>query len=220
MHEALARIKGGKIMKSFFSAFVKSAKEFTNIRCLTITGIFIAISMILEMYSINLQFVKINFAFLAIAVIGMLFGPTVGFFAGLICDVVGFMVNPIGGFLPAYTLVAGFQGIIYGCCLYVKCDRHSIILQNNITSKQRDITLFLRAILARLLDVVVINLLINTKLSLYYGFIPTEAYSTAIVARVAKNIIELVADIPLLFILLPTALIAYKRLGTKQTAKS
>ena len=44
-------------------------------------------SMVLEMYSINLLFVKINFAFLATAVIGMLFGPTVGFFAGLACDV-------------------------------------------------------------------------------------------------------------------------------------
>ncbi len=207
-------------MKSFFSAFVKSAKEFTNIRCLTITGIFIAISMILEMYSINLQFVKINFAFLAIAVIGMLFGPTVGFFAGMICDVVGFMVNPVGGFLPAYTLVAGFQGMIYGCCLYIKNDKHAIIIRDNVSKKERDITLFLRALLARLIDVIVINLLVNTKLSLHYGFIPEEAYSSAIVARTAKNVIELAADIPLLFILLPTALFAYKALGAKRTMQN
>lgn len=207
-------------MKSFFSAFARSANELTKARCLTVTGIFIAISMILEMYSINLQFVKINFAFLAIAVIGMLFGPTVGFFSGLLCDIVGFIVSPSGGFLIAYTLAAGLQGMIYGCCLYVKNDRHSVILRSNLSGKERDITLFLRAILARLLDVALINLLINTRLNLHYGFIPKESYGAAITARIAKNVIELLADIPLLFVLLPVALTAYKRLGGKASAKA
>ena len=192
-------------MKSFFRMFVTSAKEFKSIRSVAITGVFIAVSMLIESFSIDIQFTKLNFAFIAIAVIGMLFGPTVSVFAGLACDVVGFMVHPTGGFLPAYTLVAGLQGLIYGICLYHKFTVHPIRI------KDKDITPFIRIVVARLLDVVIINLFINTALNLHYGFIPKAAYSSAIVARIAKNVIELAADIPLLFVILPVCLVAYKR---------
>ena len=148
-------------MKSFFSMFTKSAKELAKPVNLVKVGMLIAVSMVIEMYSIDLTFFKINFSFLAIAVIGMLFGPTVGLFAGLICDVVGYMVHPNGAFLPAYTLVAGLQGLIYGICLYTKNDGHSIILRNNESKKDIDITLVLRIIIARLIDVVFINIFIN-----------------------------------------------------------
>lgn len=200
-------------MKSFFSMFSNSAKEFKSIKCLTTTGIFIAISMVIEMYSIDLQFAKINFAFLAIAVIGMLFGPTVSTFAGFACDIVGFLVHPSGGFLPAYVIVGGLQGLIYGICLYHKAEKHSIMFTNNVTGKSLNVTMYLRAVCARFLDVIVINLLINTKLNLHYGFIPKESYGAAIISRIAKNVIELCVDLPLLFIILPVALAAYKRLS-------
>lgn len=192
-------------MKSFFSSFVKSAKEFRDIRSLAVTGIFIAISMVLEMFSINLPLAKINFAFLAIAVIGMLFGPTMGFAAGLICDIVGFIANPTGMFLPVYTLVAGVQGLIYGICLYRK-QEHLCLLKQNET-----VSMMIRAVIARLLDVVLINLLANTWLNMHYGFIPAKAFHTAIAARVVKNAVELAVDIPLLFVILPVSLIAYNR---------
>ncbi len=203
-------------MKSFFSMFLKSAKEFRHIKCITVTGIFIAISMLIEMFSIDLQFVKINFAFLAIAVIGMLFGPVVSMFAGFACDIVGFFVHPTGGFLPAYVLVAGLQGFIYGFVLYYKNDKHSINFTNNETNKSYDITLYLKAVVARLLDIVIINLLLNTKLNLHYGFIPEQAYGAAIISRIAKNMIELCVDLPMLFVILPIALSAYKRIGSSR----
>lgn len=189
-------------MKSFFSPFVKSAREFTKLNCLSVTAIFIAVSMILEMFSIDLQFVKINFAFLAIAVIGMLFGPTVGIFAGLCCDVVGFIAHPTGAFLPAYTLVAGLQGMIYGVTLYKGVFKDMF--------KRKSVLLF-HVIIARLLDVIVINLLLNTALNLHYGFIPQEAFHTAILGRLAKNLIELAVDIPLLYVLMPVAKAAYDK---------
>ena len=175
-------------MKGIFSCFAESAKEFTKLRSLVITALFIAISMIIEAFSIDLQFAKLNFAFLAIAVIGMLFGPCMGLVAGFACDIVGYLVHPTGGFLPAYILVAGLQGLIYGLCLYHKMNGHSIQFRNTTTGKEWDITLFLRAVVARLLDVIVINLLINTKLNLHYGFIPEQAYGAAIIARTAKNV--------------------------------
>ena len=139
-------------MKGIFSCFAESAKEFTKLRSLVITALFIAISMIIEAFSIDLQFAKLNFAFLAIAVIGMLFGPCMGLVAGFACDIVGYLVHPTGGFLPAYILVAGLQGLIYGLCLYHKMNGHSIQFRNTTTGKEWDITLFLRAVVARLLD--------------------------------------------------------------------
>ncbi|MCD7960245.1 MAG: folate family ECF transporter S component [Ruminococcus sp.] len=204
-------------MKNILRMFQESAKEFTKVRSLVVTAMFVAISMIIELFSINIVFAKLNFAYLAIAVIGMLFGPCMGVVAGFACDIVGYLVHPDGGFLPAYVLVAGLQGLIYGVCLYYKMDGHSIMFVNNTTQKQHDITLYLRAIVARLLDVILINLLINTRLNMHYGFIPEEAYSTAIVVRIVKNIIELVIDFPMLFVLLPVALTAYQRVFRKST---
>ncbi len=197
-------------MKSFFSMFSDSAKEFGNLLTVCITAIFIAISMVLEMFSIDIGFAKVNFAFLAIAVIGMLFGPTVGFVAGLACDFVGFMVHPTGSFLPVYTLVAGLQGVIYGVCLYHKNTGRSLNVTGR-SGKSFDIMLLLRAALARLLDVVIINLVLNTALNLYYGFIPSEALHVAIAGRLTKNMLELLVDLPLLFVMLPIALSAYRR---------
>ena len=197
-------------MRGFLSLFAESAKEFSKVRSMVLTAMLVAVSMVIEMFTIELPFARLNFAFIAIAIIGMLFGPCVGLAAGCACDIVGTLVHPTGGFLPIYTLVAGLQGLIYGICLYHKANGHRIQFVNHQTGKTVDITLFLRAIAARLLDVVLINLLINTKLNLHYGFIPEEAYGAAIIARMAKNVIELAVDLPLLFLLLPLALREYR----------
>ena len=205
-------------MRDFLSLFTESAKEFTKVRSLVTTSLLVAVSMVIEMFSVDIGFAKLNFAFLAIAIIGMLFGPCMGLMAGFACDIVGYLAHPSGGFLPAYVLVGGLQGLVYGLFLYHKVKGHSIQFVNNKTEKSTDITLYLRAILARLTDVIVINLVIQTKLNLHYGFIPQEAYGVAIVARVAKNVIELAIDLPLLFILLPVALKAYQHIFCRSAA--
>lgn len=207
-------------MKGFFSLFVKSFNELKNVKCLAITGIFIAVSMVIETFTIELPYCKINFAFLAIAVVGMMYGPFVCMLSGFACDIVGYLVHPQGAFIPIYIIVAGLQGLIYGIVLYRKRNKYNYILRNNETGKDLDITLFLRAIIARLLDVVVINLLINTKLNMYFGFIPKQAYGEAIVARTAKNVIELIVDLPLMFILLPVAANAFARIMRTKRLKN
>jgi ECF transporter S component (folate family) len=201
-------------MKSFLKMFSGSMGELRgegkhrsvpNVKCLAITGLFVAVSMIIEGFSVDIGYAKLNFAFIAIAVIGMLFGPSVGFFAGLACDIVGYIAHPDGGFLPAYVLVAGLQGIIYGVCLYHKVGRSDPKM------------MFVRAVIARLLDVAVINLFINTALNMHYGFIPRQAYHIAIASRTVKNVVELAVDLPLLWIILPVCLTAYKRSAVGRT---
>lgn len=201
------------MMKSFFSMFSRSLEEFKDIRSLTMTALFIAISMIIEKFTINLPLFKINFAFLAIAVIGMLCGPSVGFAAGMICDIVGFIANPTGGFMPVFTLIAGLQGLIYGVLLYHKQDKLSLFGLNDTKS------MAIRAVIARLLDVVIINLLLNTFFAVKLGFIPDKTFSMVLSGKLVKNLLELAVDIPMLLALLPAALLAYKRTITGRTAR-
>lgn len=206
-------------MRSFFAPFEKSAKEFGSLRCICITGIFIAVSVVLEMFSIPVTpYIKVNFAFIAVAVIGMLFGPVVCFPAAMICDIIGIMVSPTAGFLPAYTLVAGVQGLIYGLCLYTKLE-FPFGKRGSDTRLGINMALFsVRIVVARLLDVIIINLLCNTVLNMHYGFIPQEALGVAIKARIFKNVVELAADLPLMFVVLPAAYLAYRRMSGSRTA--
>ncbi len=198
-------------MKSFLNLFKDSAAELKRISCLTITGVFIAVSMMIESFTIEIPYAKLNFAFLAIAVIGLLFGPTVSFISGGLCDIVGFIVHPQGGFLPVYILIAMLQGLIYGICLY----RKSPWMIKRSYRKLSNVAIYICAVIARILDVVIINLLINTKANMHYGFIPETAFWEAVSARLIKNVVELAADIPMLFILLPFALMLYRRAFSK-----
>lgn len=203
-------------MKGLFNSFAMSAKEFTKLRSVTITAMLIGLSMIIEMFSIDIGFVKLNFSFIANAAIGMLFGPVVGIVSGLACDVVGFIAHPSSAFLPIYTLVAGLQGMIYGVLLYHKAYEGDIA----VSKTKKNIGFAVRIVAARLLDVIIINLLLNTALNLHYGFIPEAAYGTAIIARVAKNVIELGLDLPLLFVILPAVMMAYKRVFNIGTGRA
>lgn len=206
-------------MKGFFNLFTMSAKEFMKLRTITLTAMLIAASMFIEMFAVDIGgFIRINFAFIAIAVIGMLFGPCVGFAAGMCCDIVGFLAHPTGAFLPAYVLVAGVQGLIYGMVLYYKTYDNTNSVDKSKTRK--NVTFMARIVIARLCDVIIINLLLNTSLNLHYGFIPQQALGTAIIARVAKNALELALDLPLLFVILPAALMAYKRVFSTKTRRA
>ncbi len=204
-------------MKGFISSFTVSAKEFTKLRSLSTTALLVALSMLIETFAIDVGVIRINFAFIAIAAIGMLFGPTMAFTAGMACDIVGYIVHPIGGFLPAYSVAAGIQGLIYGLILYHKMEWRSF----GSTKKGRiDIIQIVRIILARLLDVCIVNLFINTALNYHYGFIPKEAFGAAMATRVIKNLVELAADIPLLLIILPIVLMAYKRVFSEERRRA
>ncbi len=205
-------------MKGFFNLFSMSAKEFLKLRTITVTAMLIAASMFIEMFSIDIGFVKLNFSFIAIAAIGMLFGPCVGFTAGMCCDIAGYIAHPSGAFLPAYILAAGLQGLIYGLTLYYKAYGSTNSIEKSMAKK--NITFMARIVAARLCDVILINLLINTSLNIHYGFIPQQALSAAIIARIAKNALELIIDLPLLFAVIPAVLTAYKRVFRTKTGRA
>lgn len=182
-------------MKGFFSLFTSSAKEFKSVRTICVTGLLIAVSMMLESVTIEIPNAKINFAYLAIAAIGMLYGPTVSFFSGALCDLVGYIAHPDGGFLPAYIIPAMLQGLIYGVFLY--------------RAHPKRASFYIRVIAARLLDVLVINLCLNTLLNIHYGFLVAETVAAGIWMRVVKNLIQFCADVPISIAVLTAVSVAY-----------
>ena len=195
----------------FFNVFKQSALELKELRNVCTCGLLMAVSMLIESLSIELPFAKINFAFLAIAAIGMLFGPTVSLFAGGMCDILGFIVHPTGGFIPIYTLIGAAQGLIYGIVAYRKyCTK---------TGKQRQLEMLVRVAIARCLDVVLINLLCNTAANYHYQFIKAESLTAAIYARIAKNLLELPFDMILIAAVIPAILIGFEMtVGKRRTA--
>ncbi len=200
----------------FYRMFSESAKELSNLRSILVTGMLIAVSYAIESFTIELGFAKINFAFLAIAAIGMLYGPTVSFFAGGICDLVGYLAHPDGAFFPLYTLIAMGQGLIYGVLAYRKL---RLTAAGSANSRRFDLEMSIRLALARVLDVVLINIICNTAANYHYGFgVNGRTLGAMIAARTVKNLIELPFDIVLIAVVLIAVLKAYETVFGKQKA--
>lgn len=177
------------------SMLVRSAKELTSLRCLCVTAILIALDLVLKL-TISIQltpFIKISFAFLALSAIGMLYGPTVGFFAGMITDLLGFIIKPTGEFNFWFTLIEALGGLIYGLFLY-----------NAVGGKW----MLPRIIAAKATVVVVCNLILTTyAISVFYG----NGFFALLPARVISNLIQLPFDVLLMYLFMPALLRAYNQ---------
>ena len=116
----MAKKSVGGVTMTFFANFKKSALELKNLRTLCVTAILIALDLALKTF-VNVQItedLKLNFAFIAVAAIGMLYGPTVAGMACLITDLLGYFLKPTGSFSPLFTIIEMTGGVIYGCFLY------------------------------------------------------------------------------------------------------
>ena len=75
----------------------------------------IAISIVLtRLLSITTPFFRIGFGSIPIMIAGIVLGPKYGFVVGGLADLVGFMMNPAGSFMPGFTLTAAMTGVIPG----------------------------------------------------------------------------------------------------------
>lgn len=173
--------------------FIRSAKELKSIRCLCVTAMLIALDIALKLL-VGIQVtdsIKISFAFVAIASIGMLYGPTVGFFAGIITDLLGFVIKPTGAFDIRFMLIEALGALIYGLFLY-----------NAVNGKW----LLPRIIAAKTTVVIVCNLWLTTwAISSVAG----KGFLVMLPARVISNLSMLPIDVFILVLFLPIVLRAY-----------
>ena len=88
-------------MNNFMADIRESAREIKNVRSLTGGAMLIALDLILNYTRIVISsFMEISFAFLAVAVSGMLYGPVMAGIMVAVADIIGFFVSPNGFFLP------------------------------------------------------------------------------------------------------------------------
>ncbi len=211
-------------MKSFFSIFRESAKELKKPTTIPVTGMLIALYIVLKAFAtvpITTD-LRITFAFLALASIGMLYGPTIAFFSGIIGDVLGFFVTPsTGAFFPGYTVAYAVEAMIYGLILYHKINnKYSVSITNAEARKTHDITYILKFIVSRCLAILICYIGINT-INRYLTMGAVVAFSwPSLSARIIKNSLQLPIDIIIMSISLPSILAAYKRVFKKSSAKA
>lgn len=185
------------IMKGFFSVFTGSAKELKSVKCLAMAGLMTALFIILDMCSFKVGvFLKINVAFFALAAVGMFFGPVPALLAAVAGDLIGCLVSGQAPF-PLLTVTAALEGLVYGVCLY----------------KKEGTKLAVMAVVARLIDSFVINLLLNTAILMSAGFMSNTKAQFFI--RLGAISAQAVVYCILCALALPALQVIYKRVSGK-----
>lgn len=207
---------------TFFANFKKSALELKNLRCLCVTAILIALNLALKsVTTIPIAAdMKITFSFLALASIGMLFGPVVAFLAGTVTDILGMLIaQNMGTFNPMFTLVEATGAMIYGIFLYGLKFTQTNSLGGKFTDKN-DVKQLLRIVLAKVVVVIVCNLImtplaITITRTMEAGTYNAGVFWTGLWARISKGLIKNAIQCPIdcvvLFAVLPIVLTAYNR---------
>lgn len=97
------------------------AKQMSRSKTLAIAALMIALNIVLGYYTLRISsYLRIGFGFFTQPIIALIFGPLVACMTGMIQDVLSYLLNPVGGYIPMYTLCVGISGMIYGLVLYRK----------------------------------------------------------------------------------------------------
>ncbi len=202
-------------MKSFFSLFSDSAMELKKVSTLTVSGLFIALSVVLRNLTINVSAdLRINFAFIGIMIIGMLYGPIVSVLGSVSIDIIGYFLD---GFKArdynfGLLLVKIISGLIYGIMLYKKATNKSLIVNT---------------VVARIIVVLICQLILNSIVLYYcyqnknFPFMSSSEWSAFgiwMLPRLIKNGIMLPIEIALSVMILPIAKQSYIKVFKRKTA--
>ncbi|MDE6708980.1 MAG: folate family ECF transporter S component [Oscillospiraceae bacterium] len=180
-------------MKNFLSSFKSSAAELKNIRCLTVTGILTAMFIVLDICSINIGgFIKLNFNFLALASVGMLFGPVPAVMSAVAGDLIGCIISGFSP-IPLLTCSGALSGLIYGVCLY----------------KRDGLQLAAFSIISRIIDSIIVSFVLNTAILMYSGLMSRTG------AQLYTRCIVVAIQIAVFTIITPAVMVAVKTIYTK-----
>ena len=152
-----------------------SEKKMSRTHQLVVMAMLVAIQVILSrVLSINLWNLKIGFAFVPIAIAGILLGPVGAGLTGTVAALIGATLLPSGTFFPGFTLTAFITAFGYGFFLQKKQDMPHILA-------------------AVLFSEIVGTLLLNTKwLSILYGTPFMPIFITRVGQAVGMGIVEVI----------------------------
>ena len=101
---------------------------------ITTMGLLIALSIILTRLAGlriaigGVEGIRIGFGGLPIILGGIIFGPLAGGIIGAFSDLLGYFINPIGAYMPHFTLTSALTGIIPATILlFMKKDEPNIL---------------------------------------------------------------------------------------------
>jgi ECF transporter S component (folate family) len=114
-------VSSEKQLQGFAARMAAAAAEIRRVPSLVGAAMLSAVGLVLNQFTIMVsQFLEIGFSFLAVAMSGYLYGPWLAGLAGVVLDLVGYMLRPNGGFFIGFTLNEFLLGFLYGCWLYRK----------------------------------------------------------------------------------------------------
>jgi len=83
-------------------------------------SVLIALTVVLTRFAslriaiFGVEGVRIGIGSLGIYLAALVFGPVDGLVVGAVADIVGYWISPMGPYMPHFTLVAAFRGVVAG----------------------------------------------------------------------------------------------------------
>lgn len=170
--------------KELGKKFKQSSAELSKPLNLAIAAMLLALSVVLGYFAnISISFlgtntIKIGFNVVPIVIAAMLYGPVTAGIVGGLSDIIGYILAPMGGYIPGFTISMILVGIVYGIAFY-----------------KEDVRLP-RIIITEFIVTIFINILLGvTWFVVFYGM----PYDKALTVRGIKEIFDLPLSIVINF---------------------
>ncbi len=162
--------------KNILEKFKSSSNELTKPLNLAVTSVLLALAIVLGYFAnISINFIgtneiKIGFNVVPIVIVAILYGPVPAAIVGGLTDIVGYILAPMGAYIPGFTISFILVGMIYGIAFY----------KEKVSLK--------RIIVTELIVTIFINIVLGVMwFKIFYGT-PTTA---ALKIRGLKEIVDL-----------------------------
>ena len=168
-------------MNKLWCLFSDSAKEFKQVRNVAGIAMLLALNIVLSFFGSFYLFpwLRVGTSFIASAMIGMIYGPSVAMTTGVAGDIIGYLLKPVDGYFFGFTLTALLSGMIWGIFLY----------KNKMT--------WVRVILAKTTITIFLNCILNT---VWQVILKGEGFEVLFWPRVGKNLILLPMEILVVYL--------------------
>lgn len=160
-------------------------------RDLCYMSMLVAITLMLSAISGYLRIgdaIKFNISFISVYVGAALYGPLAGGIIAAMADIISFLINPTGAFIPVFTIMEFVNGFLFGIFLYKISD-----------NKRRLPTLFLLTLICTLLQFCVNMFWRTYELSTLYKSPFWVLFGT----RLPGNIVMIICKVAVIMLLEP-----------------
>lgn len=159
----------------------RSAAGLSKVYVIVVCGILTALGIVLRSAAIPITATnRLTLTFIAIAAAGYLLGCVPAAIVGILIDLLGFIVNPMGAYFPGFTLSAALTGFIYGFFLYRRPLK----------------TIIFWIVLAQLAVTIGVHVVLNT---IWLSVMYEKAYAIFSSARIIKNAVLFIPHTAIIF---------------------